>query len=61
MTNRDFKDAFIDILRRIFCWCCPTGNNDGFPGSTGGHGGIGGGSGVSMATANTDRLNVDYV
>ena len=25
MTNRDFKDAFIDILRHIFCFCCPTG------------------------------------
>ena len=23
MTNRDFKDAFTDILRRIFCFCCP--------------------------------------
>lgn len=22
MTNRDFKDAFTDILRRIFCFCC---------------------------------------
>ena len=24
MTNRDFKDAFTDIIRKIFCWCCPT-------------------------------------
>ena len=23
MTNRDFKDAFTDILRKIFCFCCP--------------------------------------
>lgn len=23
MTNRDFKYAFTDILRRIFCFCCP--------------------------------------
>ena len=22
MTNRDFKDAFTDILKKIFCWCC---------------------------------------
>ena len=22
MTNRDFKDAFTDILRKIFCCCC---------------------------------------
>ncbi|XP_059083463.1 uncharacterized protein LOC131880782 [Tigriopus californicus] len=27
MTNRDFKDAFTDILRRIFCFCCSS--NDG--------------------------------
>lgn len=24
MTNRDFKDAFTDILRQIFCLCCPS-------------------------------------
>ena len=22
MTNRDFKDAFTDILRKIFCFLC---------------------------------------
>ena len=35
MTNRDFKDAFTDILRRIFCVCCP---NEGGAGA-GGRGG----------------------
>ena len=33
MTNRDFKDAFTDILRKIFCFCCLRrfggGNNGG--------------------------------
>ena len=29
MTNRDFKDAFTDILRRIFCLCCPAENGGG--------------------------------
>jgi len=23
MTNRDFKSAFIGILKRLFCSCCP--------------------------------------
>ena len=68
MTNRDFKDAFKDILRKTFCWCCPTQNDDGlgFPVSSGGMGGGMGGArgeglGGSMAAPNPDRLNVDYV
>ena len=63
MTNRDFKDAFTDILRRMFCWCCARRNDDGFGNSGGrvGGGGGGGGLGGSMAASNTDRLNVDYV
>ncbi len=31
MTNRDFKDAFTDILRRIFCWCA---DKDSFGGGS---------------------------
>ena len=64
MTNRDFKEAFTDILRRIFCWCgvCDGNSDDGFGGPAGGHGGSGsgGGAGSSMAAA-ADKLNVDYV
>ena len=30
MTNRDFKDAFTDILRRIFCFCCSKKDESGF-------------------------------
>lgn len=47
MTNRDFKDAFTDILRRIFCWCCD--NGDGFGRGTGDSWGI------------HNHSNVDYV
>ena len=62
MTNRDFKDAFTDILRRIFCLCCPAENGGGGQRSGLGPWGTGGGgSGGSMATATTDRLNADYV
>jgi hypothetical protein len=67
MTNRDFKDAFKDILQKTFCWCCPSRNVDemGFPVSSGGGGGMvgtrGGGLGDSMSAPNPDRLNVDYV
>jgi len=32
MTNRDFKDAFTDILRKIFCWCCPSSRSSRQPG-----------------------------
>ncbi len=28
MTNRDFKDAFTDILRRIFCCCCSSSTSN---------------------------------
>ena len=63
MTNRDFKEAFTDILRRIFCCCgaCDRNSDDGF-GPARGHGGgsSGGGMGSSMASA-ADKLNVDYV
>ena len=71
MTNRDFKDAFKDILKKTFCWCCPSRNDDGlgFPVNStvssrgaGGFGeGRGSGMGGSMAAPNPDRLNVDYV
>ena len=60
MTNRDFKDAFTDILRRIFCWCCSKRDDGGFPIGTGSTG-LGVGAGGPMPPANTDRLNVDYV
>ena len=40
MTNRDFKDAFTDILRKIFCFICllSSKENDGggFANSVGG-------------------------
>ena len=46
MTNRDFKDAFTEILRKIFCCCCPN------------KGCAGGGSGPGAEYHST---NVDYV
>jgi len=63
MTNRDFKDAFKDILRKTFCWCCPTQNDDGlgFPVSSGGAQGGRDGGFPPMSAPNPDRLNVDYV
>ena len=39
MTNRDFKDAFTDILRKIFCFFCLLSskeNDGGFANSVGG-------------------------
>jgi hypothetical protein len=54
MTNRDFKDAFTDILRRIFCWCCLKRDP------------MGGGTAMAIATRtdwnpHNNSSNVDYV
>ena len=62
MTNRDFKDAFTDILRHIFCVCCPSRTDDGFPRNTRFPGGIGSsGLGGPMTATGTDKQHVDYV
>ena len=55
--------AFKDILKKTFCWCCPTRTDDGFPISSSGvsGGGAGGGFGGPLPNTNPDRLNVDYV
>ena len=60
MTNRDFKDAFTDILRKIFCFLCLLSskeNDGGFGGSSVG----GGGGGNSRSTREFQSTNADFV
>lgn len=56
MTNRDFKDAFTDILRKIFCFLCllssKNENDSGFGNSVGGGG---------RSTREFQSSNADFV
>ena len=59
MTNRDFKDAFTDILRKIFCFLCLLSskeNDGGFGGSS-----VAGGGGNSRSTREFQSTNADFV
>ncbi len=53
MTNRDFKDAFTDILRKIFCFFCILAGKDRDDMGLGGRGGGAGGR--------DGHSNVDFV
>ena len=59
MTNRDFKDAFTDILRKIFCFLCIISSKENDHGAFGGHGGSS--SGPSRSTREFQSANADFV
>ena len=55
MTNRDFKDAFTDILRKIFCFLCLLSskeNDSGFGSSV---------DARSRSTREFQSTNADFV